>query len=110
MKSDRGAREDAKLAAGGYGKLATGIPKPHGVGKKVEGRVRRPREEERSCEVVRRRGVGARERDIAAGRKGWRSALQRVKRATFLDFRINRHGAECAPPDYNGVYFDSDPL
>lgn len=48
MKSDRGAREDAKLAPGGYGKLATGIPKPHGQGKKVGGRVRRPREEERS--------------------------------------------------------------
>lgn len=48
MKSDRGARENAKLASGGYGKLATGIPKPHGKGKKVEGRVRRPREEERS--------------------------------------------------------------
>lgn len=55
-------------------------------------------------------GGDARERDIAAGRKGWRGALQRVKRATFLDFRINRHGAECAPLDYNGVYFDSDLL
>lgn len=34
MKSDRGAREDAKLAPRGYGKLATGIPKPHGVGRR----------------------------------------------------------------------------
>ena len=37
MKSDRGAREDAKLAPGGYGKLATRIPKPHGKGKKIGG-------------------------------------------------------------------------
>lgn len=34
MKSDRGAREDAKLAPRGYGELATGIPKPHGEGRR----------------------------------------------------------------------------
>lgn len=50
-----------------------------------------------------------RKRDIAARCKGWLGASQRVKRATFLDFRINRHGVECASFDYNGVYFETFP-
>lgn len=62
MKSDRGAREDAKLAPGGYGKLATGIPKPHGGGRGTpEGRE----------EIARGSATGVGrfegERDIAAG-------------------------------------------
>lgn len=65
------------------------------------------RDRARRCDGV---GWSEGERHRRGGAKGRRGALQRVKRATFLDFRINRHGAECAPLDYNGVYFDSDPL